>query len=71
MKNFWSFTQTSRIHYPKSDVMRGNKAKSGACASDVLRYKTFVGHAVKGDFPISRAHIKGSGCQGVHNGEKS
>ena len=51
--------------------MRGAKAKSGACASDVLRHKKFVGDAVKGDFPISSAQIKGSGCQGVHNGEKS
>ncbi|CAK7348222.1 unnamed protein product [Dovyalis caffra] len=71
-------------------IMREDKAKSGACASDVLREidrdahnvetsgsdtsstrgKTFVGQVVNGDFPKSSDHIKGSGFQGVHDGEK-
>ncbi|KAG6787166.1 hypothetical protein POTOM_008799 [Populus tomentosa] len=78
-------------HMNQANVMRGDKAKSGACASDVLREmdrdshnvetsgsdtsstrgKTFVGQVVNGDLLKSSAHIKGSGCQGVRNCEKS
>ncbi|KAB5569406.1 hypothetical protein DKX38_003199 [Salix brachista] len=78
-------------HVNQANVMRGDKAKFGACASDVLREmdrdshnvetsgsdtsstrgKSFVGHVVNGDLLKSTAHMKGSGCQGVHNGEKS
>jgi hypothetical protein len=78
-------------HMNQANVMRGDKAKSGACASDVLREmdrdshnvetsgsdtsstrgKTFVGQVVNGDLLKSSAHIKGSGCQGVRNGEKA
>ncbi|KAJ6686538.1 NODULIN HOMEOBOX [Salix purpurea] len=78
-------------HVNQANVMRGDKAKFGACASDVLREmdrdshnvetsgsdtsstrgKSFVGQVVNGDLLKSSAHMKGSGCQGVHNGEKS
>ncbi|KAJ6334549.1 hypothetical protein OIU76_007992 [Salix suchowensis] len=78
-------------HVNQANVMRGDKAKFGACASDVLREmdrdshnvetsgsdtsstrgKSFVGQVVNGDLLKSGAHMKGSGCQGVHNGEKS
>ena len=75
----------------QANVMRGDKAKFGACASDVLREmdrdshnvetsgsdtsstrgKSIVGQVVNGDLLKSSAHVKGSGCQGVHNGEKA